>query len=88
MGRIYQQLGSTKFYLDYPDGEGRRQRVSAAPTTATWRSASSATLRVASRATSPCCGTSRGSSTTTSPPTSEPITRRRGPADSRRPGIG
>jgi integrase len=29
MGRIYQQPGSTKFYLDYLDGEGRRQRVSA-----------------------------------------------------------
>ena len=29
MGRIYQQPGSTKFYLDYVDGDGRRQRVSA-----------------------------------------------------------
>jgi integrase len=29
MGRIYQQPGSTKFYLDYLDVEGRRQRVSA-----------------------------------------------------------
>src|SRR5262245_27184476 len=29
MGRIYQQPGSAKFYLDYVDGEGRRQRVSA-----------------------------------------------------------
>jgi integrase len=29
MGRIYQQPGSTSFYLDYVDGEGRRQRVSA-----------------------------------------------------------
>jgi len=29
MGRIYQQQGSAKLYLDYVDGEGRRQRVSA-----------------------------------------------------------
>ena len=29
MGRIYQQAASRKFYLDYVDGQGRRQRVSA-----------------------------------------------------------
>src|SRR5262245_8450864 len=29
MGRIYRQPGSGKYYLDYLDGEGRRQRVSA-----------------------------------------------------------
>src|SRR5262245_36056778 len=29
MGRVYQQQGSAKCYLDYVDGEGQRQRVSA-----------------------------------------------------------
>jgi integrase len=32
MGRIYQQPGSAKYYLDFIDGEGRRQRVSARTT--------------------------------------------------------
>jgi hypothetical protein len=65
MGRIYQQPGSTKFYLDYLDGEGRRQRVSARTDDRDVAIRKLRDVEGRSRATSPCCRTSRGSSTTT-----------------------